>query len=398
MPSGRAAWRSSPEGSGLPLVKTSVVIVGVNRLTELFLQSAQELSPGDLHVAGLVGTNDRHTGRLMHRHPILGTPEQLPDILKTLVVHGIVVDRIVVTARVDRLSPDAQAALQALEASSDIRVDYLARTLGLEPPDQTPARSDLTVHGGSQTVPSAAKRSAALLTIPAEEREALKVKPFWRLKRAIDVVGALFLILVLAPVIAVVTLLVLLDVGRPLLFWQQRPGLGGRPFKLYKLRTMAGAHDADGRRLLEEQRVSVIGRLLRRTRLDELPQLFNILVGQMSFIGPRPLLPVDQPVGHEARLLVRPGLTGWAQVKGGRHLSALDKVALDLWYVRHASPAVDLEIVMRTVHLVLFGEKTDADAVRRAWEDLQNPRLPVGALRQVLRPAVVKTSARRSAA
>jgi lipopolysaccharide/colanic/teichoic acid biosynthesis glycosyltransferase len=170
----------------------------------------------------------------------------------------------------------------------------------------------------------------------------------------------------------VLAVLVLFDMGRPVLFWQQRPGLGGRPFRLYKFRTMGAAFDDAGRHLADEQRVGAVGRFLRRSRLDELPQLFNVLVGQMSFIGPRPLLPVDQPVGSAARLQVRPGLTGWAQVKGGRHLSSLDKVALDVWYVRNASIAVDLEIIVRTIVMVIFGERENPDAVHRAWEDIHD--------------------------
>ena len=112
-----------------------------------------------------------------------------------------------------------------------------------------------------------------------------------------------------------------------------------------------------------------IGHFLRRSRLDELPQLFHILVGQMSFVGPRPLLPIDQPVGYAARLLVRPGLTGWAQVKGGRQISALDKAALDVWYVRHASLRLDLEILVRTALTLLLGERPHAGAIRQAWEE-----------------------------
>ncbi|NJL08643.1 MAG: sugar transferase, partial [Methylacidiphilales bacterium] len=120
--------------------------------------------------------------------------------------------------------------------------------------------------------------------------------------------------------------------------------------------------------------VSAFGHLLRRTRLDELPQLFSILLGHMSFVGPRPLLPVDQPAGHSARLLVRPGLTGWAQIKGGRIISAEDKAALDVWYVRNASLALDLRILLGTIPMVLFGERVAEDAIAQAWRELQEAR------------------------
>ena len=114
-----------------------------------------------------------------------------------------------------------------------------------------------------------------------------------------------------------------------------------------------------------------LGHLLRRLRLDELPQLFQILSGEMSFVGPRPLLPVDQSPAYAARLLVRPGLTGWAQVTGGRTISAADKAALDVWYVHHASLALDVRILLTTALMVLFGERVDQRAIARAWRDLK---------------------------
>jgi lipopolysaccharide/colanic/teichoic acid biosynthesis glycosyltransferase len=163
------------------------------------------------------------------------------------------------------------------------------------------------------------------------------------------------------------------------LFWQQRPGVGKKPFRVYKFRTMRGAFDWHGRRVVDEQRSSTIGRILRRTRLDELPQLINILRGQMSFVGPRPLLQVDQCTSTATRLLIRPGLTGWAQVNGGRLLSIPDKMALDLWYVQHASFAVDCKVIARTVAMVVFGEKRNDAEVRRAnlWlKSRTSPAIP----------------------
>ena len=199
----------------------------------------------------------------------------------------------------------------------------------------------------------------------------ISAKPYWVMKRAIDFFGALILILLAAPVMLVAAALVAMSLGRPVLFLQQRPGLGGRPFLLYKLRTMRGAHSRSGRRLSEEERASKLGNVLRRLRLDELPQLFNILLGDMSFAGPRPLLPQDQSEAFRARLLIRPGLTGWAQVVGGRNLSPLDKAALDVWYVQNASLALDIKIALKTIPIVLFGERISASLLQRAWRDLQ---------------------------
>ena len=174
---------------------------------------------------------------------------------------------------------------------------------------------------------------------------------------------------------------VAVDVGFPVVFWQQRPGAGGQPFRLFKFRTMASAHDATGVRVSDSARLSLLGRFLRRSRLDELPQLYNVLVGEMSFIGPRPLLPVDQYPALAARLLIRPGLTGWAQVKGGRELLASDKAALDVWYLQHASLRVDVAILVGTARMVVLGEKTVPAAIHVAWRNLGRdwtPREPQG--------------------
>jgi len=104
--------------------------------------------------------------------------------------------------------------------------------------------------------------------------------------------------------------------------------------------------------------------------MDELPQLVNILRGEMSFVGPRPLLPADQAIAHAARLLVRPGLTGWAQVKAGREVSAANKAALDVWYVKNASLKLDVIIVAQTVRMLLLGERINYSAIRQAWTEL----------------------------
>jgi Bacterial sugar transferase len=146
-------------------------------------------------------------------------------------------------------------------------------------------------------------------------------------------------------------------VGLPVFFWQQRMGAGGRRFLLHKFRTLRTPFDENGRKLTDEERLSPIGRFMRRTRLDELPQLLNILVGDMSLIGPRPLLPRDQRKNIEIRLMVRPGITGWAQVNGGVLLSPDEKEPLDEWYIRNASLWLDLRILFMTAIVFFCGER-----------------------------------------
>jgi len=352
------------------LTRPTVLIVGMNRLAELYLQSALELGQGDIGIAGLIGNDERHTGRLMHRYPVLGVPEDIAAIISDLRVHGIAVQRIVVTVRMQNLSEQTRTILAELAAGSDIVVDYLAATLGFEAHEPVVSGSSDLLESDGSAEPNAER----LLSIDDSERVRLQGRGYWLWKRGFDVIGSSILLLLLAPAMALIALVIFFDIGRPVLFMQQRPGLGGRPFRLFKFRTMGAAYDRAGYRVPDDRRLTLSGRSLRRTRLDELPQLFNILLGQMSFIGPRPLLPADQPVGASARLQVRPGLTGWAQVKGGRHLTALDKVALDVWYVRNASVRVDIEILLRTVVMVIFGERENAEAVRLAWDDVRRAK------------------------
>ena len=182
---------------------------------------------------------------------------------------------------------------------------------------------------------------------------------------------ALVLVLLLSPLILVIALAVRLRLGGPVLFSQQRPGLHGRPFQLVKFRTMTQCRDGDGALLPDAQRLTSFGQWLRRSSLDELPELFNILRGDMVFVGPRPLLMEYLPLySHEQarRHLVRPGLTGWAQVQGRNSLSWEDKFRLDVWYVDNRSLVLDLWIVWLTIVTVIR-----RDGINAAGEATMTP-------------------------
>jgi lipopolysaccharide/colanic/teichoic acid biosynthesis glycosyltransferase len=189
----------------------------------------------------------------------------------------------------------------------------------------------------------------------------------------IEVTGALILLVVLLPLWLIGGFLAFCDVGSPILFWQRRTGLGRREFQLYKIRTLRPAFDRSGQRIPEERRLSWIGRLLRQSRLDELPQLLSVLDGNMSLIGPRPLLPQDQPADPSMRLMVRPGITGWAQVNGGALLSAEEKEALDAWYIRHASLGLDLRIMAMTIRSLVRGDRRCEQALAQARDERNAP-------------------------
>jgi len=183
-------------------------------------------------------------------------------------------------------------------------------------------------------------------------------------KRALDITLACVALVLLSPVLAVVWVLVRLRMGTPVLFRQQRPGRHGRPFEMAKFRTMTDARDADGNLLPDAERLTALGQWLRRSSIDELPELLNVLAGDMSLVGPRPLLmqylPLYSPE-QARRHEVRPGITGWAQVNGRNAVSWPEKFELDVWYVDHRSTKLDFEIMWKTVSQVVGGHGVSAD-------------------------------------
>lgn len=179
------------------------------------------------------------------------------------------------------------------------------------------------------------------------------------IKRAVDLVLATTALVVLLPVLLALVVLVAVKMGRPVLFTQQRIGLHGRPFALRKFRTMKDAHDKQGRPLPDAVRLTPVGRWLRRMSLDELPELINVIKGEMSVVGPRPLLPQYLPrynARQARRHEVRPGLTGLAQISGRNSLSWEDRLELDVQYVEQRSLMLDARIILSTVAKVLSGE------------------------------------------
>lgn len=176
------------------------------------------------------------------------------------------------------------------------------------------------------------------------------------MKRSFDLVVAATLLACLLPVLLAVAAVVRATLGKPVLLRQTRPGLQGRPFVLYKFRTMTQALDGVGRLLPDAERLTPVGRVLRAASLDELPQLFNVLRGEMSLVGPRPLLMEYLPLYTPQQMRrheVRPGVTGWAQVNGRNAISWEERFALDVWYVDHRSFLLDLRILVLTALRVL---------------------------------------------
>jgi lipopolysaccharide/colanic/teichoic acid biosynthesis glycosyltransferase len=367
-------WRQRRQGRGaaaeavratLGPARSSVLIVGINAIADLYLKGCSELVDQEIDVAGILGRSEHQIGRLVRSHRVLGMPEDVQRVLRDLEIEGITVNCIAVAVPFHKLSLKAREALTDIERTTNVRLHLLADRLGLG-------------EGPEALVRAAGTPAPDSLPFSPRERALIAGRSYFAWKRALDVVGAAVLMALAAPLILLVGIAVLIDVGAPVMFCQRRPGLMGRPFRIYKFRSMRAAYDRQGRRVDDEQRSSWLGRFLRRTRLDELPQLYNVLIGNMSFVGPRPLLPIDQAPEYRARLLVRPGLTGWAQIKGGRVIGPADKAALDVWYVQNASLWLDVRIALATIPMVVLGERLDRKAIASAWRDLEPTGIVAG--------------------
>jgi lipopolysaccharide/colanic/teichoic acid biosynthesis glycosyltransferase len=339
----RAARAEAPGDAELD----SVIVIGATRLAWLYSQMLEELSAPSRRIVAIVDERPQFAHRTLDGHPILGGPDELARIIDEYATHGVSISKVVMAVHPRHLTAETRRKLRALCEDRAISIEDLHDTFALLP--ASPGESE-----------------NPLLGVVDPDGAAALARPYWKIKRAIDVVVALAAMMVFAPLALMVTGLVLIDVGVPIVFWQQRIGHLGRPVRVYKFRTMRSTFDRAGKPIPEAERLSALGRLLRANHLDEFPQLFNILTGSMSLVGPRPLLPVDQPSNVRFRLNVRPGLTGLAQISGGTLLSEEEKGAIDDWYVQHASLFVDLKIIVRTLLVVLRGNPRDDTQISAA--------------------------------
>jgi lipopolysaccharide/colanic/teichoic acid biosynthesis glycosyltransferase len=324
-----------------------IIMVGSSRLTALYIKLLQAHTTAQREIIAILDENPRLVGRRICGVPVTASPAQLESVIDEFAVHGIRIDRVIVGGDESLLSTIALNAVRETCTQRDIVVDFVPNVIGL-PPLPVPRHAEAS--GLAQ----------------AAAQPAYELSPYFQYKRLIDFMVALSAIVILSPVFVFVSVLVLFDVGAPVVFWQKRMGRNGRSFLLYKFRTLHAPFDRNGQPNDTAQYNSWLGKFLRRLRLDELPQLFNVLVGEMSLIAPRPLLPQDQPPNCNLRLLVRPGITGWAQINGGNLVTTEEKGALDDWYVRNASFWLDLRIVLYTLIFLFSGERRSEQAVRAA--------------------------------
>lgn len=319
-----------------------VLIIGKIRQSSTVIQSVSMQYAHQAHTVGVI-SDDCERGRTLLGVEVLGSTERLPQILASLDVtgcypHVIILDE---TSKADR-----GRLLQRLETSAP----------GLSVIDAT-AIDQLT-----GLIESHRSRDRLIDFLPSSGSH-LKAK------RKIDVVVAFCGLFFLSPLLAIISGLIFVFLGSPIMFVQIRAGRHLREFRLVKFRTMKDPFDHSGEALDDKDRMTRLGSFLRATRLDELPQFWNVLCGDMSLIGPRPLLHRDMPVDMsvlEERYSVRPGITGWAQVNGGHQVINDQKMALDIYYIRNASLFLDIKIIVMTLKMMFFGERIDQDAIRQA--------------------------------
>jgi lipopolysaccharide/colanic/teichoic acid biosynthesis glycosyltransferase len=328
----------------------NVIVIGLNDWSVLLIRHLQASPSERQRVIALLDDDPRWIGRSVNAVQVLGPAAHLEAAIEEFATHGLRTDRVIVGAASSELSHKTLTAVRDVCAQRDLDLVFVPRPSAL-----------CSANHKCRSSYKSSDRLTSNKLLPS-----IWPTPYFRHKRAIDIMVALALIVVVLPLFLITALMVLFDIGWPVVFWQQRTGQGGRELQLYKLRTLRPPFDRTGQRVPEEQRVSGIGRLLRKTRFDELPQLFNVLVGDMSLIGPRPLLPRDQPSNAAPRLTVRPGITGWAQVNGGILLSASEKDALDIWYIRNASLWLDLRIIWMTCARVTQSDRRSDNALAQA--------------------------------
>jgi lipopolysaccharide/colanic/teichoic acid biosynthesis glycosyltransferase len=321
-------------------------MIGSTRLSALYIRFLRSCAPDHFRFIAILDHANKFIGRAICGVPVVALPRHLEPMIEEFAIHGVPTDRVIVGGDENFLSQEEIGEVRTICARRQIALDFVPKLIGLDHLHST----------RNSTPPAFIQSQHAPAVLP----------PYCQTKRLIDFFAALFAIILLSPLFLLAALLVLLDLGSPVLFWQQRIGQNGKSFLLYKFRTLRPPFDRHGKPIPQHQRTSPIGFFLRKIRIDELPQLLSVLVGDMSLIGPRPLLPVDQPTDATRRLSVRPGITGWAQVKGGNLVTRDEKGALDEWYIHHMSLWLDLRIVILTLRWLLTGEHRSEKALHEA--------------------------------
>lgn len=349
----RRRWRDRPSESTSNV--ENLIVVGVCDLAWYYVQIVEQVMSDRYAVVALVDERKKLQGRYVHGYPVVGRISDIETVLAEYDMHGVEIGGLVLAVEPTTLA--RELVDQVFDA---------AKKWGIEVSVMT-----------ERLCPASEQRSAGMQrfqTATPQNKEWCRDPVFWGLKRTADIVLSAFLLAATLPIIALIYLGVLLDRGMPILYWQVRVGHAGRRIAIYKFRTLLSPFTSSGESVPMEQRISRFGRMLRRAHLDELPQLFAVLMGRMSLIGPRPLLPIDLPEEIGLRLAVRPGITGWAQVNGATLITPEEKNAMDEWYVRHASWRLELWIAVATVRALFMPMRRNEAAITAALQEQSNYR------------------------
>lgn len=320
---------------------TNVLLIGCNQTSYIYARAVESIGQRSIRVVGALTHDPSMVGHTLRGIQIVATFERIDEVIGKYSIHGQTIRKLILSANDAEIAPRSLEKIKATAERFDLQLvdihSLFTEAAGFIDDDDEFSVDAIELKGG-----------------------------YWVVKRVLDVLVAGLLLIILAPLLLVSALIVALDMGPPVVFWQERPGRHGKPIHVYKFRTMRDGIDKNGRPLADDARTSKLGLFLRKTRIDELPQLWNILRGDMSFIGPRPLLLVDQPEEVSQRLAARPGVSGWAQVNGGRIITPEEKRALDLYYIAHASLTLDAMISWRTLGMVLTGDRRNEVEIQRA--------------------------------
>ena len=318
-----------------------VVLVGIDHFAATVIKLTDCQQPRTTQIVTLLDRREALAGRTVNGVKVVGRPADLEAVIEEYQVHGVEIDEVWLS---DNTMTRGEMSL----------IEHQCRALGVK------------ACAVSHALNLAPRQAPMVRAARPEPQIVAPHSLYFRFKRGLDVLVATILLVFLAPVASIIACVTYFNVGGPVIFWQRRIGQNGGEFFLFKFRTYQAPYSKNGERVHHAARLSKIGEVVRATRLDEIPQLFNILRGDMSLIGPRPLLPKDQPTDPSLRLAVRPGVTGWAQVMGGTLVTAEEKDALDVWYIHHASPALDLKIILRTLKIVFRGINIQREAIDAA--------------------------------
>jgi lipopolysaccharide/colanic/teichoic acid biosynthesis glycosyltransferase len=319
----------------------NIIVIGVNDLSSFYVQMVDDLGTDLYNVVALLDDKPSLQGRFVHGYPVAGRIHDIEQVIAEYGIHGVPIHQLIIAMQTSQLTPETNASLARTAERHDIGFVVLPDRLGL------------TRHQ---------KNEAPVPPLETASKNFDLNHRFFKWKRIFDVTVASIALILTLPLALIICVLVMLDCGMPFIFWQIRIGRGGDKITVYKFRTIRAPYQLGGELIPESFRTSWIGRALRRTHLDELPQLLSVVSGEMSLIGPRPLLPIDMTAREGIRQAVRPGITGWAQVNGGTLLTIEEKAAMDEWYIRHASWKLEFMVMKRTL-ISAFVMKRDESAI-----------------------------------